>query len=70
MDWIESPESSNIARFAYDEGSCVLKVEFKNGGIYDYFDVPQHVFEGMRNAPSKGQYLAQQIKGAYRYARA
>lgn len=70
MDWIETPESSNIARFAYDDTGYILKVEFKNGGIYDYFDVPQHIFEGMRNAPSKGQYLAQQIKGTYRYARA
>jgi len=70
MDWIETPESSNIARFSYDDTSYVLKVEFKNGGLYDYFDVPQHIFEGMRSAPSKGQYLAQQIKGAYRYARA
>jgi hypothetical protein len=69
MDWIEA-DSSNIARFAYDEANNVLKVEFKNGGIYDYFDVPQPVFNGMRNAPSKGQYLAQQIKGYYRYARA
>ncbi|CAN4268299.1 KTSC domain containing protein [Methylophilaceae bacterium] len=69
MDWIEA-DSSNIARFAYDEANNVLKVEFKNGGIYDYFDVPQPVFDGMRNAPSKGQYLAQQIKGYYRYARA
>ena len=70
MDWIETPESSNIARFFYDDASYVLKVEFNNGGLYDYFDVPQHVFEDMRNAPSKGQYLAQQIKGTYRYARA
>lgn len=70
MDWIETPESSNIARFAYDDSCYVLKVEFKNGGLYDYFDVPQPVFEGMCNAPSKGQYLAQQIKGSYRYARA
>lgn len=70
MDWIDTPESSNIARFGYDEPNCVLKVEFKNGGLYDYFDVPEDVFEGMRNAPSKGQYLAQQVKGTYRYARA
>ena len=70
MEWIETPESSNIARFKYDEVSRVLKIEFKNGGLYDYFDVPDNVFEGMRNAPSKGQYLAQLIKGKYRYARA
>lgn len=70
MDWIETPESSNIARFAYDEASQVMKVEFTNGAVYDYFDVHQHIYEGMRNSPSKGQYLAQQIKGNYRYARA
>lgn len=70
MEWVDSPESSNITRFAYDESMRVLKVEFKNGGVYDYFDVPESVFEAMRNAPSKGQFLAQQIKGIYRYARA
>lgn len=70
MDWIDTPESSNIARFAYDGLSRILKVEFRNGSVYDYFDVPEIVFNGMRNASSKGQYLAQQIKGSYRYARA
>ena len=70
MNWIDTPESSNIARFAYDEPSHILKIEFKNGGLYDYFDVPQPVFEGMQHASSKGQFLAQQIKGSFRYARA
>lgn len=70
MEWIDTPESSNIARFCYDEPNLVLKVEFKNGSVYDYYDVPEHIFNGMRSAPSKGQYLAQQVKGAYRYARA
>lgn len=69
MNWIESPESSNIARFAYDEGNQVLFVEFKNGGTYQYFDVPHPVFEQMKSASSKGQFLAQNIKGVYRYAR-
>lgn len=69
MDWINTPESSNISRFSYDEQSQVLKVEFKNGSVYDYFDVPEHVFDSMKSAQSKGQYLAQQVKGSYRYAR-
>jgi len=70
MDWIETPDSSNIARFGYDEGASVLSVEFKKGGVYNYFDVPQALFEEMRNATSKGQFLAQMIKGSFRYARA
>lgn len=69
-EWIETPESSTIARIGYDDEALTMTVEFKTSGIYNYFDVPPHVFEGIRNAPSKGQYLAQQVKGSYRYARA
>jgi len=70
MEWIGTPESSNIARFAYDKGSSVLSIEFKKGGIYQYFDVQEAVFESMKSADSKGQYFAQNIKGVFRYARA
>ena len=69
MNWIDSPESSNISRFKYDEANCVLTVEFKDGSQYDYFDVMQSIFDQMQSASSKGQYLAQNIKGKYRYAR-
>lgn len=69
MNWIDSPESSTINRFGYDDASQVLAVEFKSGSTYQYFDVPSNVFEQMKSASSKGQFLAQNIKGAYRYAR-
>ncbi|KAB2912192.1 MAG: DUF853 family protein, partial [Dechloromonas sp.] len=69
MEWINTPESSNIAGFGYNEGNRVLTVEFKNGGRYEYFDVPSAVFDAMKAADSKGQFLAQSIKGQYRYAR-
>ncbi len=69
MNWIDTPDSSNIARYGYDEKTRVLAVEFKNGGTYNYYDVPQMVYEQMNAASSKGQFLGQNIKGAYRYAR-
>ncbi len=69
MIWIESPESSTIVRFGYDQNNHILCVEFKNGGQYQYFDVPDSVFEQMKSAGSKGQFLALNIKGRYRYAR-
>ena len=68
-EWIESPESSNIARFRYDDQAQSLYVEFKNGSTYQYFDVSIHLFEQMKAASSKGQFLAQNIKGSHRYAR-
>lgn len=70
MEWIETPESSNIARFAYDLVTQVLTVEFKNGGTYNYFDISEVIFDQIKAASSKGQFLAQKIKGKYRYARA
>ncbi len=69
MEWIETPESSNISRFGYNETSNILTVEFKNGNKYDYYDVPIHIFESMKEAPSKGIFLAHNIKGNFRYAR-
>lgn len=62
-------DSSNISSIGFDEESSTLEVEFHDGAIYQYFDVPLGVFEGLRDADSKGQYLAQHIKGYYRYVK-
>ncbi|MBX9811257.1 MAG: KTSC domain-containing protein [Burkholderiales bacterium] len=48
----------------------MLVVDFLKGGTYNYYDVPQEIFEQMKAASSKGQFLAQNVKGVYRYARA
>ena len=69
MTWIDTPESSNLAGFGFEASTQVLTVEFKNGGRYNYYDVPEAVFEQMKAAQSRGQFLAQSIKGVYRYAR-
>lgn len=69
METIQTPESSTIVTFGYDAGRSVLMVEFKHGTRYEYYDVPSHVFEQMKQAPSKGSYLAHTIKGNFRYAR-
>lgn len=61
--------SSNIASIGYDVDSQTLEIEFLNGGVYQYFDVPQHIFDGIMNAESHGQFLAQNIKGIYRYSK-
>jgi uncharacterized protein len=64
-----SVSSSNISSIGYDKETQTLEVEFLKGSIYQYFDVPQAVYEGFAIADSKGKYLATQIKGNYRYAR-
>jgi hypothetical protein len=68
--WIATPDSSAIVGFGYKKEKRVLTVEFKEGRRrYDYFDVPEALFERMKAAASKGQFFAENIRDAYRYAR-
>lgn len=59
--------SSTIASIGYDESSKVLEVEFKSGGVYQYFEVPKSIYSTFMSASSKGTYHSQNIKDKYRY---
>lgn len=61
--------SSNVASVGYDEASNTLEIEFHNGTVYQYFDVPQNVAQALVSASSVGSYLASNIKGHYRYSK-
>lgn len=61
--------STNVASVGYDQASMVLEVEYLNSLIYQYFDVPETVYNGLMSAASIGGYLSQYIKGNYRYTR-
>lgn len=63
-------KSSNILSVGYDTTNSTLEVEFKEGGVYQYFDVPSRVHSGLMTASSHGGYFAANIKkGGYRYNR-
>lgn len=61
--------SSNISSLKYESGQMILEVAFHGGGVYQYFDVPQVVWERMKAAPSQGIYLNAEVKGHYRYSK-
>lgn len=61
--------SSNIASIGYDENTSTLEIEFLDNSIYQYFDVPQQIYKGLMQADSHGKFLAQNIKGVFRYSR-
>lgn len=61
--------SSNIASIGYDESSRTLEIEFLNGSIYQYYDVPDTIYQELMQATSHGQYLSQVIKGFFSYAK-
>ena len=65
----EAVESSNIASIGYDPSSETLEIEFIKGGLYQYYDVPEHVYDELMSASSHGGYLAENIKGTYSYSK-
>lgn len=59
--------STNIRSIGYDPQSGILEVEFTTDEIYQYFDVPEHLYQQFLNAPSHGQFLNDYIRYNYRY---
>jgi len=63
-----SVSSSNLASVGYDPENMILEIEFQHGGIYQYFDVPESVYQSLMNADSHGKYFDAYIKkGGYRF---
>lgn len=72
MNWIIA-SSTNIERFRYDPYSLILEIEFKKGAVYQYFDVPNSIYEAFKSqvnsGGSAGQFFNTNIKGCFRYAK-
>lgn len=62
-------QSSNVAEVGYDPATMTMEVAFTNGSVYQYFDVPETVFQELLSAESIGKFMHEQIKNMYRYAR-
>jgi hypothetical protein len=60
-------DSSNVAAIGYDPATATLEVEFKDGSVYEYFDVSEIIYESFLASDSKGRFLHQQIRDKYRY---
>ena len=61
--------SKVLKSVGYDEASATLEVEFKNGGVYEYLDVPAEEYSALMLAPPKGTYFGDYIRDAYRFKR-
>lgn len=60
--------STNIRSIGYDPQSGTLEVEFTSGDVYQYFDVPERLYDGLLRTASPGQFLNINIvKYGYRY---
>jgi|SRR2546428_6735770 len=61
--------SSGLAAAGYSKRRHILEVEFVNGAVYRYLDVPPSVYRDLMSAGSKARYYDSNIKGNYRSLR-
>ena len=61
--------SSHIAAIGYDPNTMTLEVEFNDGSLYQYFDVPERVYQELMQAGSKGRFMHANVRNSYRYAK-
>ena len=61
--------STQAASIGYDPASSTLEVEFTNGSIYQYFDVPQSLYDELVSGPSVGKAVNTLVKQNYRFAK-
>lgn len=54
-------ESQIVQSVGYDNANAMLEVEFRNGWIYEYDDVPEQIFVSLMSAESHGKYLKRNI---------
>lgn len=58
--------SSNLASIGYDPDSETLEVEFaKTGKVYEYYNVPQFMYDRLMEASSHGVFFNAEIRNAY-----
>ena len=61
--------SKEITQVGYQERSETLEIKFERGGVYQFFNVPVDVFNGLMNAASKEGYYHSKIGERFPYSR-
>ena len=57
--------SSAIRAVGYDPATRRMRIAFSEGKTYDFCGVPEHIFNGLLAASSKGTYYNNHIRDRY-----
>lgn len=59
--------STEIEWIGYEKNTRMLQVEFLSGSVYQYDNVPEHLYYDFLAASSYGHFLDEEIKGRFNY---
>ncbi len=62
----QAVQSTAIAKIGYSKRPHILEIEFVNGAVYRYLDVPPAVYRDLMSVASKAQFYDFNVKGHYR----
>lgn len=64
---INPPRPRTVAA-GYDRSEKVLRVRFRDGAMYEYYDVPENVWKNFKRVKSPGRHI-NRVLNHYGYAR-
>lgn len=64
-----SVSSNRLEAVGYDERLKLLHIQFVDGSLYEYYEVPKNVYIELINASSAGKYFHKYIKGIYQFSK-
>lgn len=59
--------STTLASATYDASQSFLQLEFRDGAVYRYFQVPESLYSALLHADSHGRYFNRRIRGRFPY---
>lgn len=59
--------SSNLLSVGYEIETMILEIEF-NSGLYQYYDVPEYIYQELINSSSLGHYFNHNIKNNFSFS--
>jgi KTSC domain len=61
----QSVESTAIAKIGYSKRRHILEIEFVNGAVYRYLNVPSNLYRNLISAESKARFYDSNIRRHY-----
>ena len=58
-------DSSSLRSVGYDAATLTLEVEFRNGSVYRYVNVPTELWASFRRAPSMGKFFQEHVRDQF-----
>jgi hypothetical protein len=58
-------DSSSLRSVGYDAATSTLEVEFRNGSVYQYTNVPSELWTRFRHAESIGRFFQENVRDQF-----